>query len=151
MVRLEASEFPEAVRGIVFVDPFTCEFVDLLGVEYLDNHPMAGKLPFDASDPTKLSKLQKALVRMVGGGLAPKMDIMTTTAVPDGIPVVIITCGLRTFPLEEEQQAWRKAHEQMAESINGAILVVAEKSNHMIPWFQPDIIVESLKKVMNGT
>ena len=149
MVRLEASEYPESVRGIVFVDPFTAEFVDLLGVEYLDDHPMSGKLPFDTSDPEKLTLLQRAQVRMVGDGLAPKIDIMRTTIVPEGIPVVIITSGRQTWPKVEEQQAWRKAHEQMAASIQGAVLVVAEESNHMIPWFQPDIIVESVKRVMS--
>lgn len=149
MVRLEASEYPEAVRGIVFVDPFTAEFVDRLTVEYLDDHPMSGKLPFDTSDPAKLTILQRALVRMVGDGLAPKMDIMRTTIVPEGIPVVIITSGRQWLPKEEEQQAWRTAHEQMAASIQGAVLIVAENSNHMIPWFQPDIIVESVKRVMS--
>ena len=62
MIRLFASEHPEAIQGMVFVDPFTKEFVDLLGVEYLDNHPMAGKLPFDTSQPDNLSKYQRALV-----------------------------------------------------------------------------------------
>ena len=149
MIRLEASEHPEAIRGIVFVDPFTAEFVDLLGVEYLDNHPMAGKLPFDTSDPTKLTMLQRAQMRMVGDGLAPKMDIMRTTRVPEGIPVVIITSGRQWLPKEVEHQAWRTAHEQMAASILGAEIVVAENSNHMIPWFQPDIIIESVKWVIS--
>jgi pimeloyl-ACP methyl ester carboxylesterase len=151
MIRLEASEHPEAVRGMVFVDPFTTEFVDLLGVEYLDDHPMMGKLPFDTSDPAKLTILQQAMVRMVGDGLAPKMAIMSTTLVPERIPVVIITSGRQWLPKEEEQQAWWAAHEQMAASIQGAVLVVAKNSNHMIPWFQPDIIVESVKRVMSGT
>jgi len=149
MIRLEASEHPEAIRGIVFVDPFTAEFVDLLGVEYLDNHPMAGKLPFDTTDPTKLTMLQQAQMRMVGDGLAPKMDIMRTTRVPEGIPVVIITSGRQWLPKEVEHQAWRTAHEQMTASILGADIVVAENSNHMIPWFQPDIIIESVKWVIS--
>ncbi len=148
MVRLEASEHPEAVRGIVFVDPFSVEFVDILGVEYLDNHPMTGKLPFDVSDPSKLTKYQRAIVRMVGAGLEPKVGIMKNTTVPKGIPVVLITSGLQTMPKVEEQEVWRKAHEQMAASIEGAVLIVAEKSNHMIPWMQPDIIVESVREMV---
>ena len=148
MIRLEASEHPDAVRGIVFVDPFTVEFVDLLGVEYLDNHPMAGKLPFDTSDPSKLTVLQRAQMRMVGDGLAPKMEIMRTTRIPEGIPVIMITSGLQWLPKEEEHRAWQTAHEQMAASIPGAVLLVAEQSNHMIPWFQPDIIVESVIRII---
>jgi pimeloyl-ACP methyl ester carboxylesterase len=148
MVRLEASTYPDAVRGIVFVDPFSAEFVDILGVEYLDNHPMAGKLPFDTSDPSALTKYQRALVRMVGNGLAPKMEIMKETAVPEGIPVVIIRSGLRTLPKVEEQEAWDTALQRMAASIGGAVMMVAEKSNHMINLHQPEIIIEAVKKTI---
>jgi len=148
MIRLIASEHPEAVRGIVFVDPFTNEFVDLLGMEYLDNHPMTGKLPFDTSQPDKLTKIQRAMVRMVGDGLGPKMEIMRKTSIPSDIPVVVITSGRPFFPKTEEQEAWRLSHEQLTASIKGAILIVAEESDHMIPMRQPDLIIESVMKVI---
>ena len=148
MIRLFASEHPEATRGMVFVDPFTNEFVDLLGVEYLDNHPMAGKLPFDTSQPEKLPKIQRALIRMVGDGLGPKIEVMRKTSVPSDIPVVVITSGRPFLPKAEEQEAWRLAHEQMTESIKGATLLVAEESDHMIPGRQPDLIIEAVTKVI---
>jgi pimeloyl-ACP methyl ester carboxylesterase len=148
MIRLFASEHPEPVRGMVFVDPFTNEFVDLLGVEYLDNHPMAGKIPFDTSQPEKLSKYQRALVRMVGDGLGPKMEIMRKTKIPPGIPIMVITSGLPFLPKTEEQEAWRKSHEQLTASIEGAILIVAEKSDHMVPAREPDLIIEAVDKII---
>jgi pimeloyl-ACP methyl ester carboxylesterase len=150
MIRLFASEHPEATRGMVFVDPFTNEFVDLLGVEYLDNHPMAGKLPFDTSQPEKLPKIQRALIRMVGDGLGPKIEVMRKTSVPSDIPVVVITSGRPFLPKAEEQEAWRLAHEQMTESIKGATLLVAEESDHMIPGRQPDLIIEAVTKVIQA-
>ncbi|MGB7297641.1 MAG: alpha/beta fold hydrolase [Candidatus Aminicenantales bacterium] len=149
MIRLFASEHPEVVRGMVFVDPFTSEFVDLLGVEYLDNHPMAGKIPFDISQPDKLTKIQRALVRMVGDGLGPKTEVMRTTSIPSGIPVVVITSGKPFLPKTEEQKAWRLSHEQLTASIEGATLIVAEKSDHMIPARQPDLIIEAVMKVIH--
>jgi pimeloyl-ACP methyl ester carboxylesterase len=148
MIRLFASEHPEAVRGMVFVDPFTNEFVDLLGVEYLDNHPMAGKIPFDTSSPDKLSKYQRALVRMSGDGLGPKIEIMRKTSIPSGIPVLVITCGKPFLPKAEEQEAWRLSHEQMTASIEGATLIVAEESDHMVPGRQPDLIIEAVLDVI---
>ncbi len=151
MIRLIASEHPEAVRGMVFIDPFTNEFVDLLGVEYLDNHPMTGKLPFDTSQPDKLTKFQRALVRMVGGGLGPKMEIMRKTSILSGIPVVVITSGRSFLPKTEEQDAWRLSHKQLTASIKGAILIVAEESDHMIPMRQPDLIIEAVMKVIHRT
>jgi len=150
MIRLFASEHPDVVRGMVFVDPFTNEFVDLLGVEYLDNHPMAGKIPFDTSQPDKLTRIQRALVRMVGDGLGPKMEVMRKTSVPSGIPVVVMTSGLPFLPKTEEQKAWRLAHEQFTASIKGATLIVAEKSDHMVPARQPDLIIEAVMKVIHS-
>ena len=147
LIRLIASEHPEAVRGMVFVDPFTTEFVDALGIEYLDDHPVAGKLPFDTSHPEKLSRMQRALVRMVGDGLKSKVEVMRNTEVPPGIPVRIITCGRPFLPKPEEQAAWRAAHEQLAASIEGAELLIAEKSAHMIPMAQPEIIIEAVTEV----
>ena len=149
MIRLFVSEYPEAVRGMVFVDPFTNEFVDMLGVEYLDNHPMAGKLPFDTSQPDKLTRHQRALVRMVGGGLGPKMEIMRQTKLPSDIPVVVITSGKSFLPKKEEQEAWRKSHEQITAKMKGATLIVAEESDHMVPVRQPDIIIEAVVRVVN--
>ena len=149
MVRLEASMFPEDVLGIVFVDPFSCEFVDMLGVEYLDDHPMTGKLPFDTSDPSKLDRQQLALVRMVGGGLGPKMKVMKDTKIPEGIPVTIIRSGKQTLPKTEEQEAWDLALERMAASIDGSVLLVAEESNHAIIMLQPDLVAGAVKDVVD--
>ncbi len=148
MIRIEASENPDAVSGIVFIEPFSVEFVDLLGVEYLDQHPMAGKLPFDTSQPEKLTKQQRALVRMVGEGLGPKVEIMKKTVVPKGIPVFIIKAALPFLPKEEEQKAWNQALDRMAASIEGSVLVVAEKSNHMIPFMQPELVIETVIKAI---
>jgi pimeloyl-ACP methyl ester carboxylesterase len=148
LIRLLASDYPEAVLGLVFVDPFTNELVERMGIDYLDNHPMSGKLPFDTSQPEKLTKMQRALIRMVGKGLAPKMKIMMKTAIPQGIPVTVITSGKPFLPKPEEQKAWRLAHEQFAASIDGAKLVIAEESSHMIPFSQPNLIIQEVMDVI---
>ena len=149
MIRMEASENPDAVRGIVFIDPFSVEFVDLLGVDYLDQHPMTGKLPFDTSQPEKLTKQERALVRMVDKGLGPKVAIMRNTTIPKGIPVFIIKSALPTLPKEEEQNAWSKALDEMAASIEGSELIVAKESNHMIPFQQPDLVIDTVMKAIH--
>jgi hypothetical protein len=75
------------------------------------------------------------------------MEIMSTTSIPSNIPVLVITCGKPFLPKAEEQQAWRLSHEQLTASIKDAILIVAEESDHMIPYRQPELIVESVMKV----
>jgi len=150
LIRFEAAEHPDSVRGMVFVDPFTVEFVDTFGVEYCDNHPMMGKLPFDTSRPETLSKLQRAMIRMVGApasNLAEKIAVVREAVVPEGIPVRLITAGIAFLPKPEEWKAWREAQERLTASIKGAVLVVAEKSGHMIPFSQPDLLVSVISEV----
>jgi pimeloyl-ACP methyl ester carboxylesterase len=151
LIRLIASMYPDNISGMVFIDPFSSEFVDILGVKYLDNHPMMGKLPFDTSKPEKLSKFQRALIRMVSDGLQRKTEIMRKTNIPGGIPVRLITCGKSFLPKPEEQMAWRRAHEQIVSKIKGAKLIVAEQSGHMIPFEQPGIIIEAIIEVIQLT
>jgi pimeloyl-ACP methyl ester carboxylesterase len=151
LIRFEAAEHPEAVRGVVFVDPFTVEFVDIFGIEYCNNHPMMGKLPFDTSRPETLSKFQRACVRMSGApgsNLAEKIAVMRQAVIPEGIPVRVITAGIAFLPKPEEQKAWRESHERLTASIKGATLVLAEKSGHMIPLSQPDFIVSVVSEVI---
>lgn len=148
LIRLTASRYPKAVRGMVFIDPFSAEFVDLLGVEYLDYYPSCRKdLPFANSNPEDLTKNQRGGIRMVKDGLAPKVAIMRGISIPK-VPVRIITSGQPWWLTPEEDQAWRKAHEQMATLIPGAKLIVVEKSDHLIPEKQPEIIIEALREVI---
>jgi pimeloyl-ACP methyl ester carboxylesterase len=148
MIRIEASQNPEAVSGMVFIDPFSTELVDLVGVEFLDQHPMAGKLPFDTSEPEKLTKLQRAQVRMVAGGLGPKTATMRETVVPAGIPVFIIKSALPFISEEGVQEAWSQSIERTAASIEGSVLVVAEESDHMIPFRQPDLVIDTVSEAI---
>ena len=127
------------------------EFVDTFGVDYCNNHPMMGKLPFDTSRPETLSKPQRALVRMVGApesNLAKKIAVMRQAVFPEGIPVRVITSGTAFLPKPEEQKAWRQSHERLTASIKGAVLVVAEKSGHMIPFSEPDLLVSVVAEVV---
>jgi pimeloyl-ACP methyl ester carboxylesterase len=151
LIRLAVSMYPKKILGMVMVDPFSNEFVDILGVEYLDNHPMTGKLPFDTSKPEKLTKIQRALVRMVSDGLRKKTEIMRNTTLPVGIPVRLITAGKSFLPKPEEYAAWRKAHEQLVGKIKDAKLIVAEESGHMIPFQQPQLITDTIIEVINLT
>ena len=149
LIRLTASRYPQAVRGLVFIDPFSTEFVDLLGVEYIDNHPMCPKdPPFASLPPDEITKNQRAMIRVVKEGVGPKAEILRGTTIPENIPVWIITSGQSWWLTPEEDQAWRKAHEQMAASIPGAELIVADQSDHLIPEVQPEIIIEATKELI---
>ena len=145
LIRLTASRYPEVVRGMVFIDPFSAEFVDLMGIEHIDNHPF---FTFPELNSDNLTKNQRGGFRMLKVGVGPKSEIMRKTTIPQNIPVRIITSGLPWWQTPEEDLAWRKAHEQMAGSIPDAKLIVAEESDHLIPEKQPEIIIEATKEVI---
>jgi pimeloyl-ACP methyl ester carboxylesterase len=148
LIRFEASEHPDDVKGLVFVDPFTAEFVNAFGIEKCNNHPMMGKIPFDTSHPEKLTKFQKAILRMIGvpRNLEEKYNLVCKSKVPEGIPVRVITSG-RTWLVPDEMKVWRESHECLVESIKDAKLIVAEQSDHMIPLREPDLVVSVVSEV----
>jgi pimeloyl-ACP methyl ester carboxylesterase len=134
----------------VFIDPFTFELVDAVGIEVANNHPMMGKLPFDASQTEKLTKYQRALVRMVGApgsNLAEKCDASRKLALPQRLPVRVITSG-KNWLSPQEQKLWRESHERLTASIEGAKLIVADQSDHGIPQRQPDLVVSIVAEVV---
>jgi len=148
MVRLHANDHPDQVAAVVFVDPFNTPFVDSMGVAYWDQHPMMGNLPFDTSQPEKLTRGQRALVRMVGDGLGPKVDLMRTTTIKAGTPVRLLSSRVPFLPEEAEQEAWWRSHEQVVAAIPGAVLVEAKASSHYIPVDQPELVLEQIGIVL---
>jgi pimeloyl-ACP methyl ester carboxylesterase len=151
LLRHEVATHPGAVRGLVFIDPFTVEFVDALGLDYCNQRDGLGKLPrLTAEEYAKLGKQEKADLRMGGypnGNLAAKCDLLRPLAIPKGIPTRIITSG-QTWMREDEMAAWRQAHERFAASIAGAKLVVAAESDHMIHEREPDLVIKAIADVI---
>jgi pimeloyl-ACP methyl ester carboxylesterase len=150
MIRMESSLKPQAVKGIVFIDPFNNGFVEALGVEYLDQHPMTGIPPFAGDDPSTLTRDQRALVRMIGEGLGPKLAAMQETNIPKEVPVIVLKACLKTMPEEHEQVAWEKSIVDLAESIEGAKLVLAKESSHTINFSEPELIVDTVVEVVRA-
>jgi pimeloyl-ACP methyl ester carboxylesterase len=148
LIRFEAGEHRDSVKGLVFVDPFTLEFVDALGIEATENK--MGKLPFDATHPEKLTKDQRAEVRMTGApgsNLAEKCGTARKVMLPKHLTVRVITSGKEWLP-PQDQKLWRGSHERLTASIEGAKLIVAEKSDHMIPERQPELVVSVIAEVV---
>ncbi len=152
LIRHEAATHPGAVRGLVFIDPFTVDLVDILGIDFCNSAEGLGKLPkLSPEEYAQKDKTTKADLRMGGhpGGsnLAAKCDLIRPLTVPSGIPIRVLTSGLDWLP-EILKKPWRQAHERFAASMPGAKLVVAAESDHMIPKRQPDVVIQALAEVL---
>ena len=146
LIQLLASEHAAAVRGLVFVDALQIAFIDATGgAEGLLSHPLM-QHPFDASQQEKLTKPQRAALR-VEAGIPAAIEIMRTRPVPSQMPLRVITAGKPWWPKAEENMAWRAAHENLAASVRDGKLLVAERSAHLVPEDQPEIIVCAVEEL----
>jgi pimeloyl-ACP methyl ester carboxylesterase len=162
-VRMIASEHPEAIKGMLLIDPYSPEFVELAGVDKIDEYYRPKQLEWLGAGPSDdlqallsdsarigaLDRSKRALARMIEGGARRQLEFMKGTSIPKGIPTVLITSGLPFWPLEL-QESWRPSHEKMVEALPGARLIVAEKSDHMIPLKQPGLIVDALDELVRS-
>jgi pimeloyl-ACP methyl ester carboxylesterase len=147
LILVEACEHPDAVRGVVFLDAMNVEFIDAIGgVQALINHPLSQQ-PFDRADKEKLTQPQLASLR-VEDGLPGVVEYVRSLSMPQHIPVRVITAGIPWWPKPEENQAWRESHEHLAASVKDGKLLVAERSTHLVPDEQPEIIVDTVKELV---
>jgi pimeloyl-ACP methyl ester carboxylesterase len=150
LILVLASEQPGAVRGLVFLDAMNVEFIDAIGgAEGLTSHPLS-QHPFDSSQKDKLTKPQLAALR-VEAGMPGVVTLMRTLSVPQHIPIRVITAGIPWWPKPEENRAWRESHEHLAASVTDGKLLVAERSTHLVPDEQPEIIVAAVAELVRVT
>jgi len=144
-MRLIAHEAPEHVIGMVFVDPFSHELVARVGAEAIDE--MSNTQSIDVIPEPERTKAQRADVRMMKGGVAPKAEFMERTVFPETLPYRVITCGLTDW-LGPAGEVWRSVHEELAARTGHGELLVAEGARHMIPADAPEIIVTAVEAVI---
>jgi pimeloyl-ACP methyl ester carboxylesterase len=143
LILVEACEHPGAVCGLVFLDAMNVEFIDAIGgAQALIDHPLT-QHPFDRTQPDKLTKPQRAALR-VEAGLPDAVKYIQTLSIPNDIPTRVITAGITWWPKPEENQAWRESHEHLVSAVKDGKLLVAEHSAHLVPSDQPEIIVEAV-------
>lgn len=149
LILVSSCEHPDSVCGMVFVDAMNVEFIDAIGgAAGLTNHPLS-RHPFDASQKEKLAKPQLAALR-VEAGMTGVVTRMRTICVPKTIPVRVITAGIPWWPKPEENRAWRESHVHLAASVTDGKLLVAERSAHLIPQDQPEIILAALEELVQA-
>jgi pimeloyl-ACP methyl ester carboxylesterase len=147
LILVTACEHPDAVRGLVFLDAMNVEFIDAIGgAEGLTSHPLS-QHPFDPSQKERLTKPQLAALR-VEAGMPGVVTYMHTLSIPQHIPVRVITAGKPWWPKPEENRAWRESHEHLAASVKDGKLLVAERSAHLVPDEQPEIIVAAVAELV---
>lgn len=137
----------KAVCGLVFLDAMNAKFIEAIGgADGLTSHPLA-QHPFDRSQPEKLTKPQLAALR-IEAGMPGIVTLMRTLSIPRHIPTRIITAGIPWWPKPEENRAWQESHEHLAASVQDGKLLVADRSTHLVPEDQPEIIIAAVAELV---
>ena len=145
LIRLIAHEYPDCVAGLVFVDAFSHELVERVGVETIDQ--MNNAASAEATPESERTKQQCADIRMMKGGVGPKFELMKRTSFPQSVPYRVITCGVTDW-LGPAGEIWRSVHEELAHLTSHGHLLVADGARHMIPAEAPDVILRAVREVL---
>ncbi len=80
-------------------------------------------------------------------------EINAAGPLPD-VPMIVIARGLPDSNFESQEwidtgeQIWRRLQTELAESMPQGKLIIAEESGHVIPFEQPQVIIEALREVV---
>ena len=143
-IRIFAARFPQEVAGMILVDPTQEELIEWNKAR--DPKPERAPRPYDEVDCAPATFAQAR-----------------ASQIPTGIPVVLISgMGPREVPaflppemkaeVRNDQQtvypAKLRFHQQWAEKIPTARVVVTKNSGHGIPFEEPELIVDEIRHVV---
>ena len=143
-IRIFAARFPQEVAGMILVDPTQEELIEWN--KGRDPKPERAPRPYDEVDcaPATFAEAR-------------------ASPTPTGIPVVLISgMGPRDIPdflptemkaeVRKDQQtiypAKLRFHQQWAEKIPTAKVIVTKNSGHGIPFEEPELVVNEIRRVV---
>ena len=138
LAQLYASLWPDAVVGLVFLDPNSPATMVAL-------HDIQTR-PFKEDPP--VTPREKAFAR-IDAAIWDTLTIVYRSPIPQETPVTVVSAGIGLFPEERQNTAFRLTHELIAVSVRDGRRVIAERSNHMIPAQRPDIVIDSVADILS--
>lgn len=168
LVRLYAKRYPDDVAGVVLVDatpesvafgPGAVESRQSI-VAQIDGALADGKEgePVTALPPGTPAEVQMAFTPAILRALKQEYQAIERAPAamrqPAGYgtlgqtPLAIIRRGKTSLPPSTDDVEWRKAQEGMRSLSAHSFIVVAEHSGHVIPFEQPQIVADTVKRIL---
>lgn len=137
--RVFAGMYPDEVAGMVLVDPTQEEML----------------VWNQARDPQQQERQDEEWK-----DIKASLEEAHESRVPPNIPVIVITAmKLQMFPgLTDKQKeemmtthaAWLRFHEEWLAKIPNSQHIVTEKSGHVVPFEQPELVIEAIQQVVSA-
>jgi pimeloyl-ACP methyl ester carboxylesterase len=135
-VRVFAGLYPEEVVGLVLVDPS-----QEVAFEWLrDNHPEVNRIT------------EQDVARQDEWGCSwASLDQARAARLSPGLPVALITCTRhdRSTLMGQLMPIWLDAHRNWLRGVPGSRHVVTGKSGHGIVFEEPELVVETIREVID--
>lgn len=133
-----ADLYPDSVNGAIYIEPNNIEYSDFTG------GPDAVLESFDPSGMPD-TDYGRAMSKQTLGFRAAYKRVSSIQAMPT--PCLIVTAGVRWFPDEDQNNAWRQSHERIADRC-GTELIVAEGDNHAVPFLSPHLVLDTILELL---
>jgi len=144
LVQLIASESSDAVAGLVLIDPGTTEYFGASEVAPHFQKRRAEAIQRILEVPREeWTNWHHAFLRELEADWGKRLSTMARANIPDGVPYCVITAGIPW--LEETSEQWRAAHEHLAGSSPNGRLIVSERTGHMIPNEDPELVLQAVE------
>jgi len=142
LIHLYSMLHPEAVKGMLLIDPMNTRFVEKFGLERL-------KATFPRIENPK-TKMEKAMSRLQNQ-FSSVVEIMKGKELIKDIPVVLISVG--SPPLDdtvEDINSWKTSHEEMVSFSNQHKLAYLKENTHNVVQENPKEIVKQLLFIVDS-
>jgi pimeloyl-ACP methyl ester carboxylesterase len=137
-VRLYAARFPDEIAGLVLVDATQEDFPKmeaaiLTQAEREKTRTAVANAPEAVRDEIEAIPLSVEELRRAGP--------------PPAVPVAIITAFHETES-EKFRKAWIELQDRLAATYPGASRILATKSGHYVPFDEPELVVDTIRKIV---
>ena len=136
-IRVFANTYPREVCGMVFVDPVSEDFY-----EWMRTHQPEDWKQMEAAS----SQLPEGLRNELAGKDESAEQARQAWPLPK-VPIILITATKPMPPYFTPMtiQAWTQMHQEFAENFPGIEQIVTDKSTHMVPLDQPELVVSAIR------
>lgn len=132
-----AVQWPEEVKGLLFLDPNTAGAMIALKQMLFAQPP----------NPDPQTKREHALER-VNSSLMDTMTLTYQNPLPPQTRIIVISAENGLFPTDRLDLAFKLSHQLLAASVENGKHVLATGSGHNIPGDRADLVIASVRELM---
>lgn len=137
-IRVFAHTYPGDVCGMIFVDPVPEDFYEWMRVHQAEDwkqmETASSQLPEGLR--SELSGKDESAEQARKAWPLPKVAIILLTA----------TKPMPPYFTHKTMEAWLRMHEEFAKRVPGIQHIVTDKSTHMVPMEQPELVVQAIRQ-----